>query len=193
MKKVWFLLLLIVIGFCSCIFKEKEITASRVRIETTRGEIVIELNDQAAPQTVANFLSYVREGYYNSTIFHRVIKDFMIQGGGFTADMRPKSTNPPIENEADNGLKNTMGTIAMARTSNPHSATAQFFINVKNNAFLDHRGKNTQDWGYCVFGRVIQGMETLRAIENSPTGPRAGHNDVPIEPITIIQATVLDK
>jgi len=177
--------------FCSAAIADP--TASpKVLFKTTKGDIVIELNAEAAPQTVANFLSYVRESYYNGTIFHRVIKNFMIQGGGFTSDMHQKTTNPPIKNEADNGLKNTVGTIAMARTSNPHSATAQFFINVKDNAFLDHHQKNAQGWGYCVFGRVIRGMETVRAIENSPTGLRAGHKDVPIEPIIVLHATLLN-
>ena len=160
----------------------------KVLVKTTKGDMVIELNANKAPQTVANFLSYVKNGHYNGTIFHRVIKGFMIQGGGFSAEMRQKPTNAPIKNEADNGLRNTTGTIVMARTPNPHSATAQFFINAKDNTFLDHRGKTSQDWGYCVFGRVIKGMDTLKAIENSPTGMRAGHQDVPIEPIIIIQA-----
>jgi len=187
---------ILIFAICTSLFCSTAIadtTASpKVLFKTTKGDIVIELNAEAAPQTVANFLSYVRESYYNGTIFHRVIKDFMIQGGGFTADMHQKTTNAPIKNEADNGLKNTVGTIAMARTSNPHSATAQFFINVKDNGFLDHRQKNARGWGYCVFGRVIRGMETVRAIENSPIGLRAGHKDVPIEPIIVMQATVLN-
>lgn len=187
---------ILIFAICTSLFcctAIADTTASpKVLFKTTKGDIVIELNAEAAPQTVANFLSYVRESYYNGTIFHRVIKDFMIQGGGFTADMHQKTANAPIKNEADNGLKNKVGTIAMARTSNPHSATAQFFINVKDNAFLDHRQKNARGWGYCVFGRVIRGMETVRAIENSPTGLRAGHKDVPIEPIIVMQATVLN-
>ena len=178
--------------FCS-ISTAGQPDSPKVHLKTTKGDIVIELNAAAAPRTVANFLSYVNNGHYDGTIFHRVIKGFMIQGGGFSADMRQKSTGSPIQNEADNGLKNTVGTIAMARTPNPHSATAQFFINVKDNDFLDHRGKTVEGWGYCVFGKVIEGMETVSVIENSPTGMRAGHQDVPTEPIIIMQATVRKK
>ncbi len=160
----------------------------RVRLETTLGDMVIELFETKAPQTVKNFLSYVDSGHYNGTIFHRVIKNFMIQGGGFTADMQQKPTNPPVQNEADNGLKNLTGTIAMARTPNPHSATAQFFINVKDNGFLDHKGKNMQGWGYCVFGRVIKGLEIVHQIEQVPTTRSGGHADVPITPVIIKSA-----
>jgi peptidyl-prolyl cis-trans isomerase B (cyclophilin B) len=188
MNKYRILILTILMGlFCSLSMAGQPNTP-KVLMKTTKGDIVIELNASKAPQTVANFLSYVKKGHYNGTIFHRVIKGFMIQGGGFSAEMRQKPTDAPIKNEADNGLRNTTGTIAMARTPNPHSATAQFFINAKDNAFLDHRGKNSQGWGYCVFGRVIKGMDTVKAIENSPTGMRAGHQDVPVEPIMIIQA-----
>lgn len=163
----------------------------RVQIETSKGVIVVELNPQAAPKTTANFLAYVQSGFYANTIFHRVIKGFMIQGGGFTADMRQKPTQPPIANEADNGLKNSVGTIAMARTNDPNSATAQFFINAADNAFLDHKGKNARDWGYCVFGRVIQGLEVVRAIEALPTTMRGGQRDVPSEMVIIKNATLL--
>lgn len=193
MKKYRILILAIFMSFFCSLSAAGQATAPKVLMKTTMGDIVIELNAEAAPQTVANFLSYVKNAHYNSTIFHRVIKGFMIQGGGFSVDMRQKPTNAPIKNEADNGLRNTTGTIAMARTPDPHSATAQFFINVKDNTFLDYRGKNSQGWGYCVFGRVIKGMDTVKAIENSPTGMRAGHQDVPVEPIMIIQAMVLTE
>lgn len=140
-----------------------------VRMTTTLGDMTIELNREKAPVTVDNFLAYVDSGFYEGTIFHRIIKDFMIQGGGMNEDYSPKKgTLPPIQNEADNGLKNTYGTLAMARTSDPNSATSQFFINVKNNAFLNHRSKKGRGWGYCVFGRVIGGTETLDAIRNTP-------------------------
>lgn len=165
-------------------------SAPRVRIETSMGNITVELNAQAAPKTVANFLQYVRDGFYNNTIFHRVIKSFMIQGGGFTPQMQQKPTQPPVVNEADNGLKNDAGTIAMARTMAPHSATSQFFINVKNNDFLNHTAKNARGWGYCVFGRVVDGMEVVKAIENVKTTTKFQYGDVPVDPV-IIQKTVL--
>ena len=160
-------------------------SAPRVRIETSMGNITVELNPQAAPKTVANFLQYVREGFYDNTIFHRVIKSFMIQGGGFTPQMKEKATRPPIVNEADNGLKNDEGTIAMARTPVPHSATSQFFINAKNNDFLNFKAKNMRDWGYCVFGRVVDGMNVVKAIENVKTTTKFRNADVPVEPVII--------
>lgn len=163
----------------------------RVKLTTSQGDVVLELNSAAAPKTVDNFLAYVKDGYYDGAIFHRVIAGFMIQGGGFDAEMKRKSPRPPIVNEADNGLPNRTGTIAMARTADPHSASAQFFINVKDNAFLDHRGKTAQGWGYCVFGKVVQGMEVVRAIENVPTTSRSGMRDVPKAPVVIEQATVV--
>jgi len=138
-----------------------------VIIRTTFGEITLELDAERAPKTVENFLNYARDGYYDGTIFHRVIDNFMIQGGGFDSDMRQKETAEPVENEADNGLKNDFGTIAMARTSDPHSATAQFFINVKDNDFLNHTGKNMQGWGYTVFGRIVGGADVLEKIRNA--------------------------
>ena len=162
----------------------------RVRMETSKGAIVIALDPQAAPKTVANFLAYVESGFYDNTIFHRVIKGFMIQGGGFEADMRQKRTQAAIVNEADNRLKNLAGTIAMARTSAPHSATSQFFINTVDNAFLDFKRKTNREYGYCVFGRVVEGMEVVKAIENVATAMRGGHRDVPVEPV-IIQKTAL--
>jgi len=163
----------------------------RVRMETSKGAIVIALDPQAAPKTVANFLAYVESGFYDNTIFHRVIKGFMIQGGGFEADMRQKRTQAAIVNEADNGLKNLAGTIAMARTSAPHSATSQFFINTVDNAFLDFKRKTNREFGYCVFGRVVEGMEVVKAIENVATAMKGGHRDVPVEPVTIQKAVVV--
>ena len=157
-----------------------------VLIETTRGNIVVELDMQNAPLSSENFLAYVDEGYYVDTTFHRVIPNFMIQGGGIDADMRDKpSRRAPIQNEANNGLKNERGTIAMARTSEPHSATSQFFINHVDNAFLDHSSETLQGWGYAVFGRVIEGMDVVDAIAEVPTGNRGGHQNVPIDAITI--------
>ena len=163
----------------------------RVQVETSKGIVVLELEPQAAPKTVANFLSYVKTGFYDNTIFHRVIKGFMIQGGGLSPDMHAKPTQAPVANEADNGLKNQSGTIAMARTSDPHSATSQFFINVADNAFLDYKAKNMRGWGYCVFGKVIQGMEVVKSIEGVPTTVRAGQQDVPQDPIIITKVILL--
>lgn len=165
-----------------------EKNASLVRLETTKGDIIIELSPDKAPKTVENFLTYVREGHYDGTIFHRVIKDFMIQGGGMTETMQPKKTRSAVINEADNQLKNVVGSIAMARTSAPHSATSQFFINVKDNAFLDYKEKSPMGWGYCVFGKVVEGMDVVRAIENVKTTMRSGYRDVPIETIAIKRA-----
>jgi peptidyl-prolyl cis-trans isomerase B (cyclophilin B) len=156
-----------------------------VTIHTTFGDIQVELEAEKAPKTVANFLSYARDGFYDGTIFHRVIDNFMIQGGGFDTDMQQKGTGEPIENEADNGLKNDFGTLAMARTTDPHSATAQFFINVKDNDFLNHSGKNMQGWGYAVFGKVTGGSEVLDKIRAVATTSRNGHQDVPAEPVII--------
>lgn len=164
-----------------------------VELETTMGNIVIELNQEKAPNTVANFLEYVKSGHYDGTIFHRVIDGFMIQGGGMDANMKEKSTNAPIQNEADNGLKNEVGTIAMARTSDPHSATAQFFINVKDNSFLNFSGKNPQGWGYAVFGKVIEGMDIVNKIKGVPTGKYGFHGDVPTTPVVITHAKVIEK
>ena len=161
-----------------------------VTLNTTCGSIKLELDAERAPNTVANFLAYARDGFFDGTIFHRVIDNFMIQGGGFDTDMRQKPTGDPIENEADNGLKNDHGTIAMARTMDPHSATAQFFINVKDNDFLNHSGKTMQGWGYAVFGRVVEGAEVLDRIRAVPTTTRAGHQDVPVDPVIIESVTV---
>jgi peptidyl-prolyl cis-trans isomerase B (cyclophilin B) len=164
-----------------------------VELETTMGNIVIELNQEKAPNTVANFLEYVKSGHYDGTIFHRVIDGFMIQGGGMDANMKEKSTNAPIQNEADNGLKNEVGTIAMARTSDPHSATAQFFINVKDNSFLNFSGKNPQGWGYAVFGKVTEGMDIVNKIKGVPTGKYGFHADVPTTPVVITHAKIIEK
>ena len=163
----------------------------RIEMDTTKGKIVLELYAGKAPETVKNFLAYVDGGFYNGTIFHRVIPGFMIQGGGFTADMRQRDTRPPIDNEADNGLRNERGTIAMARTSDAHSATAQFFINTVNNDFLNHKSKSTQGWGYAVFGRVVEGMAVVDAISGVKTGTRGRFRDVPTDPILIIKAVRL--
>lgn len=163
----------------------------RVRMETNRGVIVLELDPKAAPKTVENFLEYVQDGFFDGTIFHRVIKKFMVQGGGFTQDMRQKPTREPIANEADNGLKNLRGTVAMARTSNPHSATAQFFINTVDNGFLDNKGKTQDTWGYCVFGKVVEGMNNVDVIENLATTTRAGFRDVPASTVIIEKAVVV--
>ncbi len=164
-----------------------------VQLETSMGDITIELNEEKAPKTVENFLNYVNSGHYEGTIFHRVIDGFMIQGGGMDAQMNEKKTNAPIENEADNGLKNDKGTIAMARTQDPHSATSQFFINVKDNDFLNHSGKNMQGWGYTVFGKVTSGMDVIEKMRSVATGRFGMHADVPNEPITINSAKVVSQ
>ena len=161
-----------------------------VRLHTNHGVIGIELDAQNAPKTVENFLQYVRSGHYNNTIFHRVINGFMIQGGGFEPGMRQKPTAAPIPNEATNGLRNTKYTLAMARTSDPHSATAQFFINVADNAFLDHTAPNGQGWGYCVFGKVVEGNDIVDKIRAVRTGRSGGHQDVPEEDVIIERAEV---
>lgn len=161
-----------------------------ITLHTNHGDIVIELDFDKAPKTAANFKQYAEEGFYDDTIFHRVIDGFMIQGGGMTEDMEQKATRDPIENEADNGLKNVKGSLAMARTNDPHSATAQFFINVKDNSFLNHSGKNSQGWGYCVFGKVTDGMDVVEKIKNVKTGTKGFHQDVPQEPVIIEKVTV---
>jgi cyclophilin family peptidyl-prolyl cis-trans isomerase len=161
----------------------------KVSIETTKGTIVVELFADKAPETVANFMQYVNDGFFDGTIFHRVIPGFMIQGGGFTAEMSQKPTRDPIRNEANNGLSNEVGTLAMARTPNPHSASAQFFINVKHNRFLDFQSETQQGWGYAVFGRVVEGMDVVKAIEQVPTATRGMHQDVPAEPVVMTRVT----
>lgn len=163
-----------------------------VIIRTTFGDIELDLDAEKAPNTVANFLQYARDGFYDGTIFHRVIDNFMVQGGGFDSDMTQKSPGEPIENEADNGLKNDSGTIAMARTTDPHSATAQFFINVNDNDFLNHSGKNMQGWGYAVFGKVTEGSDVLDKIRAVTTTSRGGHQDVPADDIIIESVTIVE-
>ena len=164
-----------------------------IRIQTSMGPIDIELDHDKAPVTAENFEQYVKEGFYDGTLFHRVIDNFMIQGGGLTPDMSTKSTRAPIKNEADNGLKNVNGSIAMARTSDPHSATAQFFINVKDNDFLDFRSPDINGWGYCVFGKVVNGMDVVEKIKKQPTTSKKGHQDVPVEDIIIEKAEIVES
>lgn len=164
----------------------------QVSIMTTKGEIVVELRPEKAPQTVKNFLEYVNSKFYENTIFHRVIKGFMIQGGGLTADLNKKKTREPIRNEADNRLSNRKYTIAMARTSDPHSAMAQFFINTATNDALDFKNQSQSGWGYCVFGRVIKGMEVVDVIENVKTSSNGDMNDVPVEPVIITSTKLLN-
>jgi len=161
-----------------------------VVLDTSLGEVQVELYPDKAPITVKNFLDYVKAKQYDGVIFHRVIPNFMVQGGGFTPDMKERKTGNPIKNEAGNGLKNDRGTLAMARTSVVDSATAQFFINVKDNAFLNHRDETSQGFGYAVFGKVVKGMDVVDKIVNVPTGNRGGHQDVPLEPVVIKTATV---
>lgn len=164
-----------------------------VKLHTNLGVITLKLDAEKAPNTVKNFLDYVNSGFYDGVIFHRVIDGFMIQGGGFEPGLTQKAVNAPIQNEADNGLSNDVYTVAMARTNDPHSATAQFFINVKNNSFLNHTGKNSQGWGYCVFGKVIEGTEVVDAIKKMKTGNQNGFSDVPTEDVTIIKAEVISQ
>jgi peptidyl-prolyl cis-trans isomerase B (cyclophilin B) len=160
-------------------------------MQTSAGTMRIELDDERAPLSVQNFLDYVRKGHYDGTVFHRVIKGFMLQGGGFDADMNQKPTAPAIQNEANNGLRNKRYTLAMARTSGPHSASSQFFINTVDNGFLDFTAETAQGWGYAVFGRVVAGTEVVDAIEKVRTGNKAGHADVPLEAVTIVRAVEL--
>jgi peptidyl-prolyl cis-trans isomerase B (cyclophilin B) len=163
-----------------------------VQMDTGKGQITLELYNDKAPATVANFVSYARDGFYDGTIFHRVIPGFMVQGGGFTAEMKQKSTGAQIKNEANNGLKNDAGSIAMARTSDPHSATAQFFINVKDNDFLNFTSETPPGWGYAVFGKVTDGMDVVNSIVRVPTGNNGPHQDVPIEPLVIEKMTIVE-
>ncbi|QBG49283.1 peptidyl-prolyl cis-trans isomerase [Verrucomicrobia bacterium S94] len=161
-----------------------------ILMKTSKGDIKLELNAEKAPKTVANFLAYVESGHYNGTIFHRVMDGFMIQGGGFDENMNQKAAPNTVENEADNGLKNDIGTIAMARTSDPHSASAQFFINVNDNAFLNYPGQD--GWGYCVFGKVVDGMDVVNEIKGVKTGNSGFYQNVPVEPVTITEVSVID-
>lgn len=182
-------------GLCAVVFSVTALAANpQVELQTNKGSIIIELYPDKAPATVENFLRYVNAGYYNGTIFHRVIPGFMIQGGGYNQSYQKKDTNTPVRNEADNRLKNEIGTVAMARTSDPHSATSQFFINVADNAFLDYRASTTRGYGYTVFGKVIKGMSVVNGIANAPTssgGPF--RKDVPVSMVIIEQAKVVEK
>ena len=166
---------------------------AKVLLKTNKGDITLELDSAKAPKTVANFLQYVKSGHYDGTIFHRVIDNFMIQGGGMTAGLKEKTSGAQIENEATNGLKNVRGTVAMARTSDPHSATAQFFININDNDFLNHTAPNAQGWGYAVFGKVSDGMDVVDTIRKVKTGNAGFHQDVPTEDVVIEKATVLEE
>jgi len=163
-----------------------------ILMKTNYGDIKIQLDHEKAPITAKNFEDYVREGFYNGLIFHRVISNFMIQGGGFEPGMKPRKTKAPIQNEANNGLSNMTGTLAMARTMDPHSASAQFFINVKDNGFLDYTAPTTQGWGYAVFGKVVEGMDVVNKIKDVATTMRAGHQDVPVEDVIIESAEVIE-
>jgi cyclophilin family peptidyl-prolyl cis-trans isomerase len=174
------------LAFCASATQAEPV---KILMKTSKGDITLELDRDKAPTTVENFVTYADAGFYDGTIFHRVIAGFMIQGGGFTPDMDKKATRDPIPNEADNGLTNARGTIAMARTNHPHSATAQFFINLKDNEFLDHTSKDRRGWGYAVFGRVTDGMEVVDAIATVPTGNRGGMGDVPAETVVIESVT----
>ena len=162
-----------------------------IDLKTSLGTIRVELDDVNAPNSASNFAAYVKQGHYDGTVFHRVINGFMVQGGGFAPGMKQKTVGAPIANEANNGLKNRHYTLAMARTSDPHSATAQFFINTADNAFLDHKAETTQGWGYAVFGKVIDGTDVVDAIEGVKTGDRGGHGDVPLEDVLIVSASVV--
>ena len=162
----------------------------KVTMETSKGVITLELDREKAPASVDNFVTYAKAGHYDGTIFHRVIPDFMVQGGGFDTDMKQKATNPPIKIEADNGVKNTRGTVAMARTNDPNSATSQFFIDLKDNDFLNHTSPTPQGWGYAVFGKVTDGMDVVESIEKVKTGNKHGHQDVPLMEVVISKVTV---
>ena len=171
--------------------KQMSDTHTKVKLTTSLGDIVIQLNSEKAPISAANFLTYVNEGFYDGTIFHRIIPDFMSQGGGFDTSFNQKSGHAEIQNEADNGLKNVRGTLAMARTNAPHSASSQFFINYKDNSFLNHTGKNASGWGYAVFAEVIEGMDVVDKMATQATGNRGGHSDVPKTDIVIEKAEVV--
>jgi peptidyl-prolyl cis-trans isomerase B (cyclophilin B) len=190
-KIILFMLLLLTSTLSVATENTMSDTPTKVKLTTNLGEIIIQLNAEKAPVSSANFLTYVNEGFYNGTIFHRVIPDFMAQGGGFDTSFNQKAVHAPIKNEADNGFKNTRGTLAMARTNDPNSATAQFFINLKDNTFLNHTGKNTSGWGYAVFGEVIEGMDVVDAMAKQATGNRGGHQDVPKTDIIIEKAEIV--
>lgn len=179
-------------SLCLTIHAKKEIMIM-IKFETSMGDFTMELYEDKAPKTVENVLNYVRQGFYDGTIFHRVIDGFMVQGGGFTADMAQKPTEAPVENEADNGLKNEKYTVAMARTMEPHSATSQFFVNVADNSFLNFRAKNPQGWGYCVFAKVVDGTEVIDKIRTVETGNFGFHENVPTESVVIEKAYEIEE
>lgn len=193
MRKLYTLLTIALLSTSALISNNAFAANPQVSFETNRGDFIVELYPEKAPKTVANFLQYVNSGFYKETIFHRVISRFMIQGGGFTADMSEKQTRAPIINEAGNGLLNEIGTLAMARTGDPDSATAQFFINLENNQFLNYQSPSPELIGYCVFGRVLKGMDVVREIASTPTGNAGSYSDVPKSPIKIIQVKLLTK
>ena len=199
MKQLLGIFLVMAVGMLPTITFSQDVNSSSkgagmitVIMETTKGNITLALDNEKAPETVANFVKYAQSGHYDGTIFHRVIPGFMIQGGGFDLDMNQKSTNAPIRIEADNGLKNLNGTVAMARTNDPNSATSQFFINVKDNGFLDHTSPTPQGWGYTVFGKVTDGMDTVSSIEGVKTATVQGHQDVPTTEVVITKVTVVE-
>ncbi len=193
MRQIYNVILLTLLSSAALISNTAFAANPQVSVETNRGDFIVELYPDKAPKTVANFLQYVNSGFYKDTIFHRVINRFMIQGGGFTADMSEKPTRAPIVNEAGNGLLNEIGTLAMARTGDPDSATAQFFINLENNQFLNYQSPDPQLIGYCVFGRVLKGMDVVREIASTPTGNAGPYSDVPKSPIKIMQVKLLTK
>jgi peptidyl-prolyl cis-trans isomerase B (cyclophilin B) len=191
-----FLLLAVMLFSFTTILSAKENTMSanttKVKMTTSLGEIIIEVNNEKAPKSAANFLAYVKDGFYNGTVFHRIIPNFMAQGGGFDQKFKEKSSKAPIDNEADNGLKNDRGTLAMARTGDPHSASSQFFINYKANGFLNYSSKTAQGWGYAVFAKVIEGMDVVDKMEKVATGSKKGHQDVPKENIVIEKVEIVE-
>jgi peptidyl-prolyl cis-trans isomerase B (cyclophilin B) len=191
-KIVLFMMLLLTSTLSFATEKNMSDTQTKVKLTTTLGEIIIQLNTEKAPVSSANFLTYVNEGFYNGTIFHRIIPDFMAQGGGFDVKFDQKAVHGAIKNEANNGLKNTRGTLAMARTNDPHSATAQFFINYKDNSFLNHTSETSSGWGYAVFGEVIEGMDVVDAMAKEATSNRGGHENVPKTDIVIEKAEVVE-
>lgn len=182
--------------FCLVTFSDPDISRAKesnlIKLETTMGDIYLLLNEQKAPKTCKNFKQYVKDGFYDGTVFHRVIDGFMVQGGGMDASLTAKETREPVLNEADNGLKNVKYSVAMARTNDPHSATAQFFINVKDNTFLNHKGKTMSGWGYAVFGKVVRGKEVVDKIKAVPTRTQGFHENVPATPVVINKASIVD-
>jgi len=193
MRKLYTLILIALLGSTALISQPALAANPLLTVETNRGNFIVELYPEKAPKTVANFMQYVNSGFYKDTIFHRVINRFMIQGGGFTANMVEKETRAPVVNEAGNGLLNEVGTLAMARTSDPNSATAQFFINLENNQFLNYQSPDPELIGYCVFGRVLKGMDVVREIASTPTGFSGPYSDVPKSPIVIQQIKLNNK